>query len=293
MAAGATRAVLLCDHVLAGSDTWATANALAAAITWIGGADLVLCGISAIDGETGQVGPSVAQRLGWPQATACESLAVDGESLIARRVVEGGYERLRLPLPAVVTVGETGFAPRYPTLPARRRAASAPIEHIDAADVGLGPADVGLAASPTKVARMSPAPWPDRGCKFVGDDGFGYDELVVELIDRGAFAGRETWRRLPNRRSPEEVSEGPIHDGEASVWVVCQVIDGALDRASLELLSKATTLAPALGGGVGAVLLCRRCRLVDRRRRHVMEPTSCTSLRIRGSRTIEPSRTPG
>ena len=69
VAAGAGRAVLLCDHALAGSDTWATANALAAAIEWIGGADLVLCGISAIDGETGQVGPSVAQRLGWPQAT--------------------------------------------------------------------------------------------------------------------------------------------------------------------------------------------------------------------------------
>jgi electron transfer flavoprotein beta subunit len=93
VAAGANRAVLLCDHVLAGSDTWATANALAAAIEWIGGADLVVCGISAIDGETGQVGPSVAQRLGWPQATGCESLAIDGESLIARRVVEGGYER--------------------------------------------------------------------------------------------------------------------------------------------------------------------------------------------------------
>ena len=57
LAAGANRAVLLCDHALAGSDTWATANALAAAIEWIGGADLVLCGISAIDGETGQVGP--------------------------------------------------------------------------------------------------------------------------------------------------------------------------------------------------------------------------------------------
>ena len=138
LAVGANRAVLLCDHPLAGSDTWATANALAAAIKWIGGADLVLCGISAIDGETGQVGPSVAERLGWPQATGCESLAIDGESLIARRVVEGGYERLRMPLPAVVTVGETGFAPRYPTLPGRRRAATTVIERIGIGDIGIG-----------------------------------------------------------------------------------------------------------------------------------------------------------
>jgi electron transfer flavoprotein alpha subunit len=268
IAAGATRGVLLCDHVLAGSDTWATANALAAAIARMGGADLVLCGISAIDGETGQVGPAVAQRLGWPQATCCESLGVDGDVLIARRVVEGGFERLRLPLPAVVTIGETGFAPRYPTYPARRRAASTPIERLDAADVGLGEADVGLAASPTKVAKMSPAPWPDRGCRFVGDGDFGYDDLVVELVDRGAFTRREQAETV----EPETAAAAPAvpqYNGEASVWVVCQVNDGTLDRASLELLSKATALAPALGGGVGAVVLSASAgRSVETAARH-------------------------
>ena len=256
LAAGADRAVLLCDHVLAGSDTWATANALAATIEWIGGADLVLCGISAIDGETGQVGPSVAQRLGWPQATGCESLEVEGETLIARRVVEGGYERLRMPLPAVVTVSETGFAPRYPTLPDRRRAASTVIERLSAADVGIGPAVVGLAASPTKVAKMTPSPWPDRGCRFVDGDGFGYDDLVRELIGRGAFTnGERVANTAAETDTPPRTSEGPGHDGDASVWVVGQMTNGTLDRASLELVSKATCLAPALGGGVGLVVL--------------------------------------
>ena len=256
LAAGANRAVLLCDHALAGSDTWATANALSAAIEWIGGADLVLCGISAIDGETGQVGPSVAQRLGWPQATGCESLAVDGKTLIARRVVEGGFERLRLPLPAVVTVGETGFAPRYPTLPGRRRAATTVIEHVTAGDVGVGASKVGLAASPTKVARMTPSPWPDRGCRYVDGAEFGYDDLVSELIDRGAFiAGEQVDADGVATESVEEHLESTGHEGDASVWVVCQMADGTLDRASVELLSKATTLAPALGGGVGAVVL--------------------------------------
>ena len=256
LAAGADRAVLLCDHLLAGSDTWATANALAAAIEWIGGADLVLCGISAIDGETGQVGPSVAQRLGWPQATGCESLAVEGETLIARRVVEGGYERLRMPLPAVVTVSETGFTPRYPTLPDRRRAASAVIERISASDIGIGPAVVGLAASPTKVAKMTPSPWPDRGCRYVDGDGFGYDDLVRELIGRGAFTNVE---RVANAAAETgataETSEGPGHDGDASVWVVGQMTNGALDRAPLELLSKASCPRATLGGGVGLVVL--------------------------------------
>ena len=239
--------MLLCDHALAGSDTWATANALAAAIEWIGGADLVLCGISAIDGETGQVGPSVAQRLGWPQATGCESLAVEGESLIARRVVEGGFERLRLPLPAVVTVSETGFAPRYPTLPGRRRAAAATIEIVSAADVGLGPARVGLAASPTKVAKMTPSPWPDRGCRYVDGDGFGYDDLVRELIDRGAFTAGERIAAADVSQTPPKRSDVDGHVRDASVWVVGQMTNGMLDRATLELLSKATALAARAG----------------------------------------------
>jgi electron transfer flavoprotein alpha/beta subunit len=234
--AGANRAVLLCDHAFAGSDTWATANALAAAIEWIGGADLVLCGISALDGETGQVGPSVAQRLGWPQ------------------VVEGGYERLRLPLPALATVGETGFAPRYPTLLQRRRAASVTIERVSAVDVGITATQVGLAASPTKVAKMTPSPLPDRGCRYVGD-GFGYDDLVGQLVERGALTERAPVLGTPAPDVLQTTDEGRALDGDAKVWVVCHMADGTLDRASLELLSKATELAPTLGGGVGALVL--------------------------------------
>lgn len=252
--AGASHAVLLCDHALAGSDTWATANALAAGIEWIGEVDLVLCGISAIDGETGQVGPSVAQRLGWPQATACESLEITGRAVVARRVVEGGYERLLLPLPAVVSVGETGFAPRYPTMPARRRAASTPIERLAAVDVGLEPGKVGLAASPTKVARMTPSPWPDRGCRYVGD-GFDFDALVGALIDRGAFTGRQHGEAEVDSGGPIEPTDDAEFTGEASVWVVAQMSEGALDRATLELLGKARSIASQLGGGVGAVVL--------------------------------------
>jgi electron transfer flavoprotein alpha subunit len=268
LALGAHRAVLLCDHLLAGSDTWATANALGAAIRWIGATDLVLCGISALDGETGQVGPSVAQRLGWPQATACESLSIDGRSLIARRVVEGGYELLRLPLPAVVTVGETGFAPRYPTLPNRRRAAAAPIERIGAADIGVGADSVGLAASPTKVAKMVSSPLPDRGCRYVGSDGFGYDDLVAQLIDRGAFTARaEVTGSISAAPAVEE--DSPLYQGDPSVWVVGQMTEGVLDRATLELLSEATELAPALGGGVAAVVLCAEAgAAVDTAGRH-------------------------
>jgi electron transfer flavoprotein alpha subunit len=249
---GAQRGLLLCDRAFAGSDTWATANALAAAITYIGGVDLVLTGLSAIDGETGQVGPQVAARLGLPQATGCEALDVDGAYLDARRIVEGGFERLRVPLPALVTVAETGFVPRYPTLPGRRRAAHADIERVTAADLGVPSDRVGLNASPTKVAHMAPAALPDRGCRMVGD-GFDVDALVAELADRGALRPAVSDRAaLPTVPIEDTVIFHEPVEGSPMIWVVCEGDADDLSRASAELLTKAVELAPALGGGVGA-----------------------------------------
>jgi electron transfer flavoprotein alpha subunit len=251
---GASRAVLLCDRVLAGSDTWATANALAAAIDRLG-ADVVMCGISALDGETGQVGPEVATRLGWPQATGCESLELDGASLVARRIVEGGFERLRLPLPAVVTIAETGFTPRYPSVVGRREARVARIDRLDAGDLGLDSSTVGLGASPTKVARMEPASLPQRSCRFVGPEGLSYDELVRALTGLGALAPPVDHAAPDSEAAPiVDPAAGMPFGGDPKLWVVCELREGLPMEVSLELLSKATDLAPALGGGVAAVV---------------------------------------
>lgn len=250
---GVTRAWLLCDRVLAGSDTWATANALAAAVDRLG-ADVVLCGATALDGETGQVGPELATRLGWPQATGCESLDLDGIGLVARRIVEGGYERLRLPLPAVVTVAETGFAPRYPSVVGRRRASAATVERLTAGDLGLDASTVGLGASPTKVAHMEPAPLPERACRFVGADGLTFEGLAQALGDLGALAGRAGDGPGAGEAPPLPAPAREPFAGDPSVWVVCELHGGLPARVSLELLSKAADLAPALGGGVAAVV---------------------------------------
>ena len=254
MSMGADRGVLLCDRLLAGSDTWATANALAAAIEALGGADLVVCGMSALDGETGQVGPSVADRLGWPQATGCESVEADDTDVMVRRIVEGGFERLRMPLPALLTVAETGFLPRYPTAIGRRKAAAADIERLSAAEIGVDDSRVGLAASPTKVAQMAPAALPERTCRIVGTDGFSYADLAAELVSLGAI----------DRQSVEVAAE-PLGEVTAraadpeqsapAVWVVLETDGHGLLPVSRELLTKATELAPRLGGSVAAVLL--------------------------------------
>lgn len=253
VARGADRGVLLCDRAFAGSDTWATANALAAAVTRIGGVDLVLCGLTAIDGETGQVGPEVAERLGVPQATACEDLTVDGDRVVARRIVEGGYERLALPLPALVTVAETGFVPRYPTMPGRRKAERATFETLTAADLGLAHDQVGLDASPTKVAHMAPAPLPDRACRLVGD-GFDLDDLVAELVRLGALEASVPAAVAPAGEGDPAGAPREKFAGSPALWVSCELDGGGLARVSAELLSRAVGLAPDLGGGVAAVV---------------------------------------
>ena len=136
----------------------------------------------------------------------------------------------------------------------RRRARTVVVERLDAGDLGLNASTVGLAASPTKVAHMEPVPLPDRSCLFVGSDGLTYDGLVRALADVGALAAPA------DRPVASEVSAGT---GDASPRGPAsrrpERVGRAVDRRQartgvLELLSKATELAPALGGGVAAVV---------------------------------------
>lgn len=250
LALGVGRGVLLTDRRFAGSDTWATANALVAGIRHIGDVDLIVCGTSALDGETGQVGPQVAQRLGLPVATGCETLDVERGAVVTRRVVEGGFETVTMSLPAVVTVSETGFAPRYPTLPGRIRAAKSAIEVLSASDLGLGEISVGLEASPTKVAHMELVPLPRTACKFI-DGGSDLEALATAVL---AAIDSKTPTPAGGPSAPEPVVPVPIGAGRA-VWVVCETRRGDLAPVSEELISKAAVLAMNLGTGVTALIL--------------------------------------
>jgi electron transfer flavoprotein beta subunit len=120
---GADEVVLLTDKAFAGADTLATSYALAQAIRKLGGADLVLCGRQAIDGDTAQVGPQTAEKLDLPQITCVsridEVVAPDGArggSVTATRSIEGGFETLRSGLPALLTVTSDANEPRPPSV---------------------------------------------------------------------------------------------------------------------------------------------------------------------------------
>jgi len=115
VAMGFDRAVLLSDRRLGGSDTYATGLCLAAALHALGlrkdGADpfIVFAGRQTSDGDTAHVPSQVAENLGIPQATFVERVGLDGDHLVARRIIEGGYQTLRLPIPCVVAIAPTAI----------------------------------------------------------------------------------------------------------------------------------------------------------------------------------------
>ncbi|MBN2126169.1 MAG: electron transfer flavoprotein subunit beta/FixA family protein, partial [Deltaproteobacteria bacterium] len=105
MGMGADEGILLSDRAFAGADTWATSSTLGKAIEKVGAFDIVFAGRQAIDGDTAQIGPQVADYLGIPQVTyVCEIEGVTKKSLVAKRRLEDGYERVRCDLPAMLTV---------------------------------------------------------------------------------------------------------------------------------------------------------------------------------------------
>ncbi|NLF01150.1 MAG: electron transfer flavoprotein subunit beta/FixA family protein [Anaerolineales bacterium] len=146
---------LLTDRRFAGSDTWATAYVLSEAIRKLGAFDLVICGERATDGDTGQVGPELAAFLDVPILSYVAGLQVDGDSVVARRLVETGYESYRCPLPLVVTVVKEIAYPRLPTLRGKQRAKQLTVPAWDNSNLQLDEQRIGLAGSPTRVKRIS------------------------------------------------------------------------------------------------------------------------------------------
>ena len=151
LAMGCDRAILLSDSAFAGADSLATARALAAAVRRVGDVDLVFCGAYSLDGSTSQVGPQVAELLGVPDLTHVTALGLDGGTLRARSATEGGETLYECDLPAVVTFDKEVNVPRLPSMTGIMRAASAGVTRWTAADVGLAPAEAGLAGSPTQM----------------------------------------------------------------------------------------------------------------------------------------------
>lgn len=154
IALGADNAVLLSDRAFAGADTLATAYTLAKAAAKIG-FDIILCGRQTIDGDTGQVGPGIAEHLDIPHATCIRRLTVTEEAKFrVERMADDGYETLDVKGPALFTVIREINTPRPPSLRGMMRAKKLKIEMWTAETIGADPERIGLQGSPTCVVKI-------------------------------------------------------------------------------------------------------------------------------------------
>jgi len=189
IAMGCDAGILLTDKAFAGSDTWATSYVLSRAVLKMGRYDLVLAGERATDGDTGQVGPCLAAWLDIPVLTYVGSIESSGEKgIVARRLVEEGYQRVRVGLPCLLTVVKEIASPRLPTLRGKKFARQSELAVHGAADLEADPACLGLRGSPTKVSRIF-YPKATRGGLMVkvssgSGEGAGDKEGVDQAVDR-------------------------------------------------------------------------------------------------------------
>ncbi|MBU1275159.1 MAG: electron transfer flavoprotein subunit beta/FixA family protein [Proteobacteria bacterium] len=152
---GVDEGLLLSDRAFAGADTWATTAALAKAIEGLGGVDLVVCGKQAVDGDTAQVGPGIAQRLGLPHVAFVKGFReIENRRLVVERQMDDGFDVVEMPLPGLITVVREVGEPRPPSLKGKMRAKKYAIPMKDAAQLGLEAGQVGLAGSFTQVVKV-------------------------------------------------------------------------------------------------------------------------------------------
>ncbi len=180
---GADSVMLLCDMAFAGSDTWATSYALSMAIRKMDPApDLVLFGKQAIDGDTAQVGPGVADWLGLPCVAYSRRIEIADGKAIVERAYEDGYEKLEVPLPCALTVLKEANVPRMASLRGKMAAKRLVIEPMTAESIGADPAKLGLSASPTRVVKIFSPPPKTGGVKWQGEEPAVVARKLVDLM---------------------------------------------------------------------------------------------------------------
>lgn len=195
VAYGADQAILLSDRKFAGSDTLATSYILAQAIKKIdqtGPVDLVLCGKQAIDGDTAQVGPGIAARLGMPQLTyvlKIDEVSPEKGEIQVQRKLEGLREVVRAKLPALLTVEKSLNEIRYASLPNMIKAAGFQVTVWGKDDITLDETQLGLKGSPTWVNRIF-APPQREGGEMLGEGPSAVPKLVERLVQEKIIANR-------------------------------------------------------------------------------------------------------
>ena len=250
-ALGADRGILLSDRALAGSDTLATAQALALALQRES-PDLIVCGRNSSDAETGQVGPEVAELMGLPHISNVRKLDVDRSAnrIVAERATDEGYQVIECPLPAVVCVTEGAGQERYPGRDEMTEAQERSIEQLICADLTDDLALFGLDGSPTWVEDIRLVE-PDRLAVVIRDETpeDAARQVADMLRDRLATLSAGADSGSANAALPRYTG------GDRSIWVVAELAADGVRQVTLEMLGKARALTPITQSEVVAVVI--------------------------------------
>ena len=190
LARGADRAVLVSAREFGGSDTYATSQILAAAIKKIGleDDDVVFCGRQAIDGDTAQVGPQIAEKLGIPQVSYAADIQKEGETLTIKRMLEDGYMTIKVNTPCLITCIKELNAPRYMSVGGIYECYSKPYEVFGYEtlkdDPLIDPTTIGLKGSPTNIFKSFTPPQKGAGMMLEGADKATCDKLAGILATK-------------------------------------------------------------------------------------------------------------
>ena len=185
LAMGADDAVLLSARAFGGADTCATSTTIAAGIRKLGKYDIIFAGRQAIDGDTAQVGPQTAQRLGIPSVTYVQKIReIKDGSVIVERALEDGYEVIEVKTPCLLTAVKELNTPRYMAVGKIEEAYKKTITVWNEVDVNLAPEDCGLKASPTQVFRSFTPPPKGKGEMLPGTVPEMAAALVAKLTEK-------------------------------------------------------------------------------------------------------------
>ena len=252
---GYDEAYLLSDRRLGGSDTYATGLAISTMLKHLGYGKglnenfIIVAGRQTSDGDTAHVPSQVAENLGIPQATFIEVADLVDRHIEAKRIIEGGYQMMRLPLPCALSFTPTGIDPRRPTLSGAVKARNSEVTVFNIDDVGLSDEKIGLSGSPTivaKVANIKSERAPIKMC-----NGHNEAELVSNLIEN-IKAGKNILevkekKAAKAKKRPEGFEEVDFRNGARGILTWAEVVNGKISRPSLELLTPARHLAEQLG----------------------------------------------
>jgi electron transfer flavoprotein alpha subunit len=252
LALGADRAVLLTDRALAGSDTLATARALALALAREN-PDLIVCGRNSADAETGQVGPEMAELMGLPHISQVRRLDYRPGSnrILVERSTDEGHQLIQCSLPAVVCVTE-GIAPeKFPSREDLAAVQGKPVEELSCADLSPDASIFGAAGSPTWVEDIRLVE-PNRLAQVItdADPRTAARQVAGQLAKRlSALAAgpKSTGNSVSTIRYPQARDQ--------SIWVVAETTGSELRQVSLEMLGKARALTASTHSEVAAVLI--------------------------------------